>query len=135
MRFLVRFMLFFMEIILPSGHKPCAVISRAASCDFMSLVIGDCPIQEKKDKKTDSAYKKKLMKWPFNLKKVKIIKQDMHNNSKTIKINSRNHASNEFIQRNKLQEVYSNNWSQYRPRVSPKKFLNIFFYCIQTQVL
>ena len=27
-----------MEIILPSGHKPCTVISRAASCGFMSLV-------------------------------------------------------------------------------------------------
>ena len=38
MRFLVRFMLFFMEIILSSGHKPCAVILRAASCGFMSLV-------------------------------------------------------------------------------------------------
>ena len=32
-------MLFFMEIILSSGHKPCAVISKAASCDFMSLMI------------------------------------------------------------------------------------------------
>ena len=67
------------------------------------------------------------MKWPFNLKKVKIIKQDMHNNSKTIKRNSRNHASNEFIQRNKLKEVYSNSWSQYRPRVSPKFFYDFFF--------
>ena len=27
-----------MEIILPSGHKPCTVISKAASCGFMSLV-------------------------------------------------------------------------------------------------
>ena len=27
-----------MEIILPSGHKPYAIISRAASCVFMSLV-------------------------------------------------------------------------------------------------
>ena len=39
MRFVVRFILFFMKIILPSGHKPCAVISKAASCGFMSLVI------------------------------------------------------------------------------------------------
>ena len=39
MRFLLRLTLFFMEIILPSGHKSCAVISRASSCDFMSLVI------------------------------------------------------------------------------------------------
>ena len=38
MRFLVRFMLFFMEIILPSGHKPCAIISKVASCGFMSQV-------------------------------------------------------------------------------------------------
>ena len=38
MRFLGRFTLFFMEIILLSGHKPCTVISRAASCGFMSLV-------------------------------------------------------------------------------------------------
>ena len=38
MRFLIRFMLFLMEIILPSGLKPCVVISKAASCGFMSLV-------------------------------------------------------------------------------------------------
>ena len=38
MRFLVRFTLFFMKIILSSGHKPSAVISRAASYVFMSLV-------------------------------------------------------------------------------------------------
>ena len=38
MRFLVRFMLFLMEIILLSGLKPCVVISKAASCGFMSLV-------------------------------------------------------------------------------------------------
>ena len=31
-------MLFFMEIILPSGHKPCTVISKAANYGFMSLV-------------------------------------------------------------------------------------------------
>ena len=37
-RFLVRFMLFLMEIILPSGLKPCVAISKAASCGFMSLV-------------------------------------------------------------------------------------------------
>ena len=38
MRFLIRFMLFLMEIILPSDLKPCVVISKAASCGFMSLV-------------------------------------------------------------------------------------------------
>ena len=38
MRFLVRLMLFLMEIILPSDLKPCVVISNAASYDFMSLV-------------------------------------------------------------------------------------------------
>ena len=38
MRFLIRFMLFLMEIIFPSGLKPCVVISKAASCGFMSLV-------------------------------------------------------------------------------------------------
>ena len=31
-------MLFLMEIILPGGLKPCAVISKAASCGFISLV-------------------------------------------------------------------------------------------------
>ena len=31
-------MLFLMEIILPSGLKPCVVISKAVSYDFMSLV-------------------------------------------------------------------------------------------------
>ena len=38
MRFIILFILFFMEIILSSGHKPCTVISRAVSYDFMSLV-------------------------------------------------------------------------------------------------
>ena len=38
MRFLVRFMLFLMDMILYSGLKPCIVISKAASCGFMSLV-------------------------------------------------------------------------------------------------
>ena len=38
MRFLVRFKLFLMEIILPSGLKSCVVISKAASCGFMSMV-------------------------------------------------------------------------------------------------
>ena len=38
MRFLVRFMLFLMEIILLSGLRPCVVISKAISCGFMSLV-------------------------------------------------------------------------------------------------
>ena len=31
-------MLFFMEIILPDGHKPCPVISKAISCGFISLL-------------------------------------------------------------------------------------------------
>ena len=38
MRFLVRFMLFLMEIILLNGLKSCVVISKAASCGFISLV-------------------------------------------------------------------------------------------------
>ena len=38
MRFLVRFILFLMKIILPIGLKPCVVISKAASCGFISLV-------------------------------------------------------------------------------------------------
>ena len=49
MRFLVRFTLFFMEIILPNGHKPYAVISRAASYGFMSLVTD--LFQKKRTKK------------------------------------------------------------------------------------
>ena len=39
MRFLKIFMLFFVEIILPNGHKPCSVISKIASCGFIYLVI------------------------------------------------------------------------------------------------
>ena len=39
MRFLIRFTLYFMEIIFSIGHKPCTVISKAASCGFMSLEI------------------------------------------------------------------------------------------------
>ena len=54
MRFIAIFILFFMEIILSSGHKPCAVISKAASCGFMSLVI--VLFQKKVDKETDSTY-------------------------------------------------------------------------------
>ena len=38
MRFLVRLMLFLMDIILSTCLKPCIVILKAASCDFMSLV-------------------------------------------------------------------------------------------------
>ena len=38
MRFLIRFMLFLIEIILLNGLKPCVVISKTASCGFMSLV-------------------------------------------------------------------------------------------------
>ena len=59
MRFLVRFTLFFMEIILPSGHKPCAVISRAASCSFMSLVT--VLFQKKRTKKL-------ILPMPFRLR-------------------------------------------------------------------
>ena len=49
MRFLVQFKLFFMEIILPDSHNPCAVISRATSCGFISLVI--VLFQKKRTKK------------------------------------------------------------------------------------
>ena len=35
----LHFTLFFMEIIFPNRHKPCAVISKAARCGFMSLEI------------------------------------------------------------------------------------------------
>ena len=38
MRFIVRFMLFFMVIILLSGLKPCAIILKAANRGFTSLV-------------------------------------------------------------------------------------------------
>ena len=60
MRFLVRFTLFFMEIILPNGHKPCAVISRAVSCGFMSLA-SDHLIPEKRTKKL-------ILPMPFGLR-------------------------------------------------------------------
>ena len=59
--FLVRFMLFFMEIILLSGLKPCVVISKAASCGFTSLVI--VLFQKKVDKETDSAYAIRIEDW------------------------------------------------------------------------
>ena len=54
-------MLFFMEIILPSGHKPCAVISKATSYGFMSLVT--VLFHKKVDKETDSAYVIRIEDW------------------------------------------------------------------------
>ena len=70
MRFLVRFMLFFMEIILPSGLKPCAVISKAASCGCMSLVT--VLFQKRRTKKL-------ILPMPFRLKigKVLIIRSSL----------------------------------------------------------
>ena len=59
MRFLIRFMLFFMEIIFPKGHKPGAIISRAASCGFMSLVT--VLFQKKRTKKL-------ILPMPFDLR-------------------------------------------------------------------
>ena len=70
MRFLVRFMLFFMEIIFPSGHKPCTVISKAVSCGFMSLVT--VLFQKKWTKKL-------ILPMPFGLRigKVLIIRSSL----------------------------------------------------------
>ena len=70
MRFLVRFMLFFMEIILPSGLKPCAVISKAVSCGCMSLVT--VLFQKRRTKKL-------ILPMPFRLKigKVLIIRSSL----------------------------------------------------------
>ena len=63
-------MLFLMEIILPSGLKPCVVISNAASCDFMSLVT--VLFQNKWTKKL-------ILPMPFGLRieKVLIIKSSL----------------------------------------------------------
>ena len=52
-------LLFFMEIILSNGHKPCAVISRAASCGFMSMVT--VLFQKKRTKKL-------ILPMPFRLR-------------------------------------------------------------------
>ena len=52
-------MLFLMEIILPSGHTPCIVISKATSCGFVS---GDRPIPEQVDKE-NSAYAIRIEDW------------------------------------------------------------------------
>ena len=70
MRFLVRLMLFFMEIILLHGLKPYAVISKAASCGFMSLMT---VIFKKK------WTKKLILPMPFRLRigKVLIIKSSL----------------------------------------------------------
>ena len=63
-------MLFFMEIIFSNGHKPCAIISKAASCDFMSLVT--ILFQKKWTKKL-------ILPMPFELRigKVLIIKSSL----------------------------------------------------------
>ena len=63
-------MLFFMEIILPSGHKPCTVISKAVSCGFMSLVT--VLFQKKWTKKL-------ILPMPFGLRigKVLIIRSSL----------------------------------------------------------
>ena len=61
MRFLVQFILFLMEIILPSGLKPCVVISKAASCGF--YVSCNRPIPEQVDKETDFAYVIRIEDW------------------------------------------------------------------------
>ena len=70
MRFLVRFMLFLMKIILPSGLKPCVVILKAANCGFMSLVT--VLFQNKWTKKL-------ILPMPFGLRigKVLIIKSSL----------------------------------------------------------
>ena len=49
-------MLFLMEIILPSGLKPCIVILKAASYGFM-------PIPEQVDKETNSVYAIRIEDW------------------------------------------------------------------------
>ena len=70
MRFLIQFMLFFMEIILLSGLKPCVVISKAASYGFTSLVT---VLFQKKSKK------KLILSMPFKLRirKVLIIRSSL----------------------------------------------------------
>ena len=64
MRFLIQFMLFFMEIILLSGLKPCVVISKAASYGFTSLVT---VLFQKKSKK------KLILSMPFKLRIRKVL--------------------------------------------------------------
>ena len=63
-------MLFLMEIILPSGLKPCVVFSKAASCGFMSLVT--VLLQNKWTKKL-------ILHMPFGLRirKVLIIRSSL----------------------------------------------------------
>ena len=54
-------MLFFLGIILPSGHKPCAVISKGHKlCLYVS---GDRPIPEKVDQETNSTYAIRIEDW------------------------------------------------------------------------
>ena len=64
MRFLVRFILFLMEIILPSGLKPYVVISKAASCGFMPLMT--VLFQNKWTKKL-------ILSMPFGLRIEKVL--------------------------------------------------------------
>ena len=70
MRFIVRFTLFFMEIILPNSHKPYVVISKPASCGFMFLVI--VLFQKKRTNKL-------ILPMPFGLRigRVLIIKSSL----------------------------------------------------------
>ena len=59
-------MLFFIEIILLSGLKPCSVVSSHAHLKGPKLwlyISGDCPILEKVDKETDSAYAIRIEDW------------------------------------------------------------------------
>ena len=49
-----------MKIILSSGLKSCIVISKAASCGFIS---GDRPIPKQVDKEIDSAYAIQIEDW------------------------------------------------------------------------
>ena len=51
----------FYEIILPSGHKPCAVISKGHK--LWLYISGDHPIPEKVDKETDSVSAIRIEDW------------------------------------------------------------------------
>ena len=64
MRFLIRFLIFFMEIILLSGLKPCVIISKTASYDFTSLVT--VLFQKKRTKKL-------ILPMPFGLRIGKVL--------------------------------------------------------------
>ena len=60
----------FIEIIFPNGHKPCPVISRAASCGFMSLVT--VLFQKRRTKKLILP-----MPFRFRIERVLIIKSSL----------------------------------------------------------